>query len=614
MTSEFLATEFILFLLIGLGILVFEAHRQFNHPAYTKTSDDETTGNARSDYIFSLSPSEIRNRSAFFSAELVYILAIVAIYLLLIFNDAVNNVLAYLIDFSAQGDAPGGGLPEAPAIGADGATLAVEPGAGETAIDRAATPFVVSMMMVTALRFPLVRRLEVLLRSSAQRLFGIPWIPHRLRQKIEDAPVNLDALEEDTAHESDGVTYGAKIAGYRGHALASGMSDRRLAAFLARLGKLAAYQIWVNEARVWPSQEFRSDFSFFHQLNDPLSDQIIALFKDCDLLASSAEVGAGEAGEERRRMQQELWELKEKQARELSQKMAAMMALYDQNSKWPRDDAPGATQLRTFLGAVRAQDETRTFQVNVAILLLLISAGVSFVAGYVHANWLASIAESFGIEAGGQVNAFRTARDFMLSSLIVYGLSMWAALDIRRRMQRHGRWSNPFEGRRIPPMGQFLLFAVAIGFLVFAANLAYLLTVSSGWSWVGPRDAPWWTNVERQANLSLFYGLIGGVHGLGVVLMMDLGARGAANRSWGLVAGSYIAVMMALGFFLGQYLTSLSSAGGELREAIRQMRAMLYTVDLGLIALFTSVAMISFLRPPRPGKAPEAAAVQDRVA
>jgi hypothetical protein len=163
-------------------------------------------------------------------------------------------------------------------------------------------------------------------------------------------------------------------------------------------------------------------------------------------------------------------------------------------------------------------------------------------------------------------------------------------------------------------MGQFLLFVAAISFLVFAANLAYLLTVSSGWTWVGVRDAAWWANVERQTNLSLFYGLIGGVHGLGVVLMMDLGTRGAANRSWALVAGSYIAVMMGLGFLLGQYLTSLSSAQGELREAIRQMRGMLYTVDLGLIALFTSVAMISFLRPPQPGKAPAVAVVEDRVA
>lgn len=593
-----MTAEFMLFFAIGLGILLFEAHRQFNHPAYSKSPDDEAVGDTKQDYIFSLAPSEIRNRSAFFSAELVYILAIVALYLLLIFNDAVNNVLEYIIHFRAQDADPGGALPP-PATGATAAATQAAVDGEEAAIDQAAAPFVVSMMMVTALRFPFVRRLEVLLRSSAQRLFGIPWIPHRLRQKIEDTPVDLEAVEAELPAE-DGVSYQSRIREYRQQALAVGASQGRMNDLVSTLAKLAVYQLWVNDLKLWPSQEFRSDYGFFRELNDPMSEQISALFKDCDLLASSMHeqsVEGGPSHDERRRMQQELWELKARQARDLSRKLAAMMALYDQNSKLPESDRAGAASLRAFLEHVRAKDEAKVFQVNVAILLLLISAAVSFVAGYVHAGWLASIARDLGVfdQVGAddpQFDRFLTARNFTLSSLIVYGLSMWAALDIRRRLQRNGNWTNPFEpGRRIPPMGQLALFFAALAALVFAATWLYLLLTSPGWSPMAERTDPWWDNVWRQANLSLIFGIIGGFHGTAVALMMDLGARKVDARRWLYVAAGYIAAMMLLGYGLGQYYSGSSA------EPIRAMREMLYAIDLGLIALFTSIAMISFLQP-----------------
>ena len=592
-----MTAEFLLFLVIGLGILLFEAHRQFNHPAYSRTPEDETVGDTKGDYIFSLAPSEIRNRSAYFSAELVYILVIVALYLLLTLNDAVNNVLEYIVGFRAAQS----GDPALPAIATGAAEAAREVVVGGSAsdIDKAAAPLVVSTMMVTALRFPFVRRLEVLLRSSAQRLFGIPWIPHRLRQKIDDASIRIEAVEAELEPAEPGYSYAERIARYRDRALAAGAPHGRTGDLASTLSKLAAYQLWVNELKIWPSQDFRSDFHFFRDLNDPLSDQINELLKDCDLVASSGDADpAGSAPPpERRRMQQELWELKGKQARELAHKVAAMMALYDQNSKWPEAGKPGARSLCAFLDGVRAKDEARVFQINVAILLLLISAAVSLVAGWVHAYRLGGIARDLGIfdGVGGddpQFDRFRTARNFALSSLIVYGLSMWAALDIRRRMLRSGNWTNPFvAGRRIPPMGQLAAFFAAVAVIVFAVNCLYLLLSSPDWSLYGDRTEGWWANVRSQANLSVLFAVIGGFHGTAVAMMMDLGEKRVESRTWLLVAAIYIAVMMLLGYGLG-YFHSLGSA-----SPIRAMREMLYAVDLGLIALFTSISMILFLRP-----------------
>jgi len=590
-----MTAEFFLFLAIGLGILLFEAHRQFNHPAYTKEVD-EGVGDAQVDYIFSLSPSEIRNRSAFFSAELVYILTIVVFYLLLVFNDAVNNVLQFIIEFTAQKAAPGGAVPGAGA-GEGGAATGVSGTTGTRPIDQAAEPFVLSMMMVTAIRFPLVRRIEVLLRSWAQRLFGIPWIPERLRQRIADTPIDIAAIGAGLSADDaeDAVEYRERIERYGTTALQIGLSHRDAGDFTAHLAKLAAYQLWVNDLKLWPSHDFRSDFRFFRDLNDPVSDQINTLFKDCDLLAS-APAAPGEA-DDKQRMQQELWELKAKQAGQLARRMATMMALYDQNSNLPDPEKPGAESLRAFLKQVRAQDQAKVFQINFAIILVLISAVVSFLAGYVHAAKLAGIARELGLfeQVGAddpQFDTWLTARNFALSSLIVYGLSMWGALDIRRRLRRRGSYVNPFDATgRIPPMGQIAgLFLVLVA-IVFTATLAYLLATSPGWSPLGERTEAWWDNVWAQANLSLLFGFIGAFHGTAVALMMDLGAARAETRRWLIVAGCYIVTMMLLGFLLGQYLSPHS------RPEIRAMREMLYTVDLGLIALFTSVAMTLLIGP-----------------
>lgn len=592
-----LIDEFALFLLIGLIVLVFEAHRQFNHPAYL-SSIEEGSEDAEGDYIFSRSPSEIRNWSAFFSAECVYILAIVAVYLSLLFSEAVNNVLTYIIQFVRD-------QPPAisdPATGASVGTRVVANDGAKSAIDEAAEPFVVSVMMVTALRFPFVRRLEVILRSCTQRIFGIPWIPHRLRQKIEDTPISLQEIEEEVG-PIDGVDYAAQIREFEPSALASGMPRESFRDFRDNLAKLSAYQIWVNNLRIWPSAEFRSDFRFFRDLNDPLAKQISALFKDCDLLASSGhDLAADSVRSSRRR---ELWDVRASQAKRLARKMAAMMALYDQNSRWPDPDRRGAVSLRGFLENVRAKDEARVLQINVVILLFLISALVSFVAGYVHATQLASIArelELYGTAIPAddpQFDRFLTAKNFMLTSLIVYGLSMWVALDVRRRLAKRGNWKSVFEPRRrIPPMGQLALFFTAIAGTVFLVYWAYLLLYSPGWSPLPDRTqpdwrGPWLENVVRQRNSSIPFAIIGGFHGTSVALMMDLGAKKAEARSWFVVSGCYIGAMMVLGYMLGQYISFVTGSS----PPVQQMRELLYAVDLGLIALFTSIAMLLLLRP-----------------
>lgn len=603
-------TEFALFLAIGLAILIFEAHRQFNEPSYTRPTGEKPDD---AEVIYVLSPSEIRSRSAFFSAELVYIGVIVAFYLLFIFNDSFHRVVGYVIQFVSAGTQTGGGAPPEPAGAAAGAAATAvdaSPATRDpTTIEGAAVPFVVSVTMVTALRFPFVRRIEVMLRSFAHRLFGIPAIPVRLRQKIEETPVDLAAIEAELPASLRDGHYGERIAGYVAAAEAMQVPRLHLDDFRRNLQKLAAYQIWVRDLKIWPSAEFKSDFVLYHTMNDPLLTDVSALMKDLDLMsnqaAAEAAAPAAATGEtaDQRGMRRELMDLKIQQGARLAKRVCAVMALYDQNSSWPDASKPGAASLRSFLAKARSDDEARTFQINLAIILIILSAAVNAVAGYVHAGWLERIAIDLGLaQPGGpyniQFDPARTARDFAVSALIIYGLSIWVALEYRRRAMRSGTWRNFFNWPgAVPPMTRLLPLMLVVGLTVLAVHFVFAYGQSVGWNFAGERNEAWWSNFARQRNLSLMFALVGAIHGTAVAILMDLERRQYETWVWLAVILAYVVVLAGLGYFVGQYLSSGSFNVTPSRPEVRHMREILYTFDLALIALLTSFALTSFTRP-----------------
>ncbi len=115
-------------------------------------------------------------------------------------------------------------------------------------------------------------------------------------------------------------------------------------------------------------------------------------------------------------------------------------------------------------------------------------------------------------------------------------------------------------------------------------------------------------NVVWQRNYSIFFAIIGGFHGTAVAIMMDLGEKKAEARNWFVISACYIGAMMLLGYGLGQYISLVTGSS----PPFQRMRELLYAVDLGLIALFTSIAMLLLLRPAEPRTAPRIAAA-DRV-
>jgi hypothetical protein len=221
-------------------------------------------------------------------------------------------------------------------------------------------------------------------------------------------------------------------------------------------------------------------------------------------------------------------------------------------------------------------------------------------------------------------DGFAVGWNFVLTSLIVYGLSMWIAFELRRRGLQSKRYTNPFENRsRIPPMRQFLLMFGATALAVFLAHWFYLLydslaiaSADQGASVTGAATpahpdagglgtlvSQFMTdeNVRAQARKSIFFAVIGGFHGTSMALMLDLAASDARPRLRRMVIGCYVLAMVLLGLGLGDSVgTSAFRPEANLRAAAIQvngMRMMLYAVNLGLIGLFTSAAINMLMRP-----------------
>lgn len=97
--AEVWSTEFLLFLGVGIVIVVYEAHKKFNQRSGLKSDDEEDN----KELLSSLDLSEIRNRYAFASAELVYLFVIVLVYLLITFSESVNTVVTYIFGYVGGG-------------------------------------------------------------------------------------------------------------------------------------------------------------------------------------------------------------------------------------------------------------------------------------------------------------------------------------------------------------------------------------------------------------------------------------------------------------------------------------------------------------------------------
>lgn len=610
-----LTNEYTLFLVIGLLILVFEAHRQFNQPAYVGPDGDEP------ELIYILSPSEIRSRSAFFSAELFYILVIVTVYLLLLFNDAFYHVVNYIVSKIASEEvAAGGNVP----VAGGGALTAANPvpkgSSGGSALENAAVPYLVSVTMVVALKVPKVQQLEVLLRSFSQRLFGIPSIPKRLKERIEETPIHLDQIESELPVDPDQLRYSARIDAYIASAKTLAEPFGEMEEFRNNLSRIAAYQLWVSDLHIWPSSEFRSNFRFFKTTNRPLLLDLDALFKDLDLLADIdspvtllEEVSAAEVATQKS-LRRQLWEMKIGQAKRLAQRVTQMMGLFDQNSSWPEENKPGAKSLRAFLKKARSGDEVRTAQINLAIILLLLSTVVAALSGYLHASRMYAITKAHKFvymspdgkkildSENAQFDTIGTAWDFAFTSLLVYGLSMWAALYFRRRWMRKGTWSNVFtQSGRVPPMTAIGVMFLLVGAIVFIPHFVFNFGSSIGWDRLELSKGAASINLWAQSSKSLLVAVIGGFHGLAVATLMDLDRRQFENRVWIVVVLVYIACMAGFGLLLGNLLSqSTDVAATQYRQMIAEisnMRELLYLCYLAFVAVLTSIAVIFFVRP-----------------
>ena len=612
-----LTVEEFLFLIVGSAILGYEAHRQFNERSY-KAPD----GVDDSEFIYQLTPSEIRSRSAYFSAELLYIGVIYLAYVLFLYSDAFNAVVMMIVHLVSGEVKVGGEVTATLATAAPDSATAVKP-EDVSIIDSSAMPLVVSLAVVAALRLPWVQRLEVILRTFSQNLFGIPTIPVRLRQRIEDTDIDLAVVEKDLPANLKSQQLADKSAGYVLAAKAQldgGSKELDLDGFRRFLAKIFAYRLWVSDLRLWPSAEFQAHSRFFRSLNRKLLAEINALKKDLDHLSATPvepKDTVPTAGEEAAmNLQRDLWELKIGQANTLSRQASNLMALFDQNSNWPAVEKPGAPALRAFLSDVRSEDDKGVAQVNLAIILVIASTTVNAIAGVIHAMQYAAIATSLDLVKvldPAQFDQFQTSINFAVTSLIVYGLSMWVAIRYRRSLMLAGNWLPAFDLRgRVPPMTQFVKLAILAAVAVLVANFLYCYGQSIGWKFskISSADLSG-VNGQRQFSLSIALSLVGAVHGTAVALILDLGRRQFENRFWMVVVICYIAAMAVVGYCLGSFISSESLTGelpagldDELRQRLElmrarvlQMRQIVFALNLALVAIFTSLAITSFARP-----------------
>jgi hypothetical protein len=582
-----------LFLAIGLLIVIYEGHRQFNKPVYMKSEDSDRDR----DWLSSLSPGDIRGNSAFFSSELVYLAILVLLYLSITFSDSVRLVIFFIVDFIGNGATGGGEVPQVPTDSQLPATGVDDLRDQSDDLTNAAMPFLTSVTMVTALRFPIVARIEGMIRSFSQQLFGIPTIPHRRRVRIEQTPISIDEIEDGLPTDADTTTYSARISHMINESAKLDIQVGDIKKLERDLSKLAAYQIWVGDLGIWPSIDLRAKFALFKERNGPLIQDIDQLFRDLGfLLSRSADPELAETGQKLRR---ELWETKAKRASELTNTAVDLMTLFEQKSLLPKKDVPGSTGLRIFIKKVRAIDEVRVAQINLALILILVCVFANSIFGGLHAIQLKNIALELGLvttasmgRLGHQIDVMGSAKIWAGQAFLAYGLSVWVAIWYRQKQSKSDKWRAFFDlENTVPPMFQFLKLVAVIVVTVTLIYLAISLTRLDGWDFSGERNDEWWQRVQEQFSIVLRYVTVGTIHAVAIVLFMDMAEARRGWKLWGGLIVVYVVVMAISGVLLG-YSSQLATTPPE----ITNMRIVLYAADMTMIALLTSLWLSVFRR------------------
>jgi hypothetical protein len=201
-----------------------------------------------------------------------------------------------------------------------------------------------------------------------------------------------------------------------------------------------------------------------------------------------------------------------------------------------------------------------------------------------------------------QINQFVTARDFLLTSLIVYGLSLIVALYVREIGISNGRYVGAFE-QRIPPVTHWLKLISIVMIAVFVAHFVYSYARSVGGDLQKLRDQAFTANFNRQLTLSIIFATVGAMHSLAAVVILDMKGPQLEGRTWFGVIFAYISVMALSGFLIARFISSAAFRGEASKLDVVRMREVLYSVDLAMVALVTSLVLILLIRP-RPPSGP----------
>ncbi len=566
-----------LFLVIGLAILIYEAHHQFDRLASKETDDSD------SDLFSSLKPGDMRSRSAFRSAELCYVGVIVILYLLLCLSEAVQFVAATIIQLLDFTNLEGGG--QAPAL------AGVDSGRSSVLKDPT-VPFVTAVTMVTAMRFPLVRKLENILRSFTHSLFGIPSIPKRLSAKIEKTDIDLSAIEGDLSQYTSGIPASQQISVYVEAYKRADPAGAEYGLFKRNLRKLAAYRLWVQTG-VWPTENFRVSFNEFSALNRELIEKIDTLFADCEYLQSTPHIQETKSVDEQLRLRRDLWQAKAKSASRYAKTTSSMFALFEQNSNPPAEGLPGSASVRKFLGGIRQIDVDRATQTNLTLLLILTAILVNALFGAMQAIQFRMIGPEIGLTVeqmnnSPSFNLAGSALTFAIGALITFGVSLWIAVATRRKAMAAGNWRFHHDPENhVPHITQALKLAGMLFSTVFSIQLIWLLSNLSDWSILEPRDQ-WWPALRIQAETAGLLSVAASLHGVMIVSIMDLARFDSARSKWLKIIGAYIACMALVGFLIG-FLMPGEVAGQSVRMAI-------YTFDQAVVAAITGLWLFVYLR------------------
>lgn len=565
-----------LFLAIGMAVLIYEAHKQFDSLASSESDTDESNA----DLFSSLKPADIRSRSAFRSAEVCYIGVIIIIYLLLCLSEAVQYVASTIVQILGAGKIEAGG--QIPGL-LD----------SETFLDAPTVPFVTSVTMVTAMRFPIVRKLENILRSFTHSLFGIPSIPKKLSAQIAKTDIDLSAIETELAEYTSHISASRQIDDYVENYKLSDPAGAEYGLFNRNLRILAAYRLWVQTG-VWPSEEFRVSFYEFSTLNRELIEKIDALFADCNYLLSTPHLQDMESADEQLRLRRELWQTKVKSAGQYAKTTSSMLALFEQNSNAPAQGRPGSASVRRFLTDVRRIDVEHAAQINLTLLLILTGIIVNAFFGAIQAFQFRVVGTELGfstaqMDESALFSPVYSAFDFAIGALITFGISMWVAVAIRHKAIAADNWQYFHDPDILVPQIAQALKLICILFLtVFTIQLIWLLSNLPGWSFIGPYTQNWLSALANQATVAGLLAVAGSLHGVIIISLMDLAKFESARAKWLRFVGFYVACMALVGFLTG-FLMPGTESGQNIRMAI-------YTLNQACVAAITGLWLFVYLR------------------